>query len=303
MLVLNQSSPVSRFGTRRVFFIISAWPSSASKFPPISSLSLTNLLENSQNEIISHGGQVEPPGMHMIYLPYSEDIRHVEELYSDSNGATPKATDDQIKKATALMKRIDLKDFSVCQFSNPALQRHYAVLQALALEEPDIPETKDETLPDEEGMARPGVVSAVEEFKLSVYGDNYDEENELVRNGKASEASKKRKAIADNAVKECANYNWADLADNGQVKLEVSLLSYFIPSDANQRETFELFYFDKVKLSRPFSVEGFDSGGVEILLDSTQPSCYWKEGGFGQQDINTHGKVSDLRLTENILCK
>jgi hypothetical protein len=160
---------------------------------------------------------------------------------------------------------------------------------------------------------RPGVVSAVEEFKLSVYGDNYDEENELVRNGKASEASKKRKAIADNAVKECANYNWADLADNGQVKLEVSLLSYFIPSglfwdrkenlhcfnsafackvvelrleqvapdknlhkitaifilgfplinrrilapfvvaDANQRETFELFYFDKVKLSRPLS--------------------------------------------------
>ncbi|GMY32211.1 ATP-dependent DNA helicase 2 subunit KU70 [Fagus crenata] len=182
-----------------------------------------------QNEIISHGGQVEPPGMHMIYLPYCEDIRHVEELYSDSNGATPKATDDQIKKATALMKRIDLKDFSVCQFSNPALQRHYAVLQALALEEPDIPETKDETLPDEEGMARPGVVSAVEEFKLSVYGDNYDEENELVRNGKASEASKKRKAIADNAVKECANYNWADLADNGQLKdLTVVELKYYL---------------------------------------------------------------------------
>lgn len=25
------------------------------------------------------GGQVEPPGMHLIYLPYSDDIRHVEE--------------------------------------------------------------------------------------------------------------------------------------------------------------------------------------------------------------------------------
>lgn len=35
-----------------------------------------------------------------------------------------------------------------------ALQRHYAVLQALALEEDDIPETIDETLPDEEGLAR-----------------------------------------------------------------------------------------------------------------------------------------------------
>lgn len=182
-----------------------------------------------QDEIVSHGGQIEPPGMHMIYLPYCEDIRHVEELYSDSSGATRKATDDQIKKATALMKRIDLKDFSVCQFSNPALQRHYAVLQALALEELDMPEMKDETLPDEEGMARPGVVGALEEFKCSVYGDNYDEESELARNGKESETSKKRKAIAENAVKEAATYDWSELADTGQLKdLTVVELKYYL---------------------------------------------------------------------------
>lgn len=41
---------------------------------------LTNLLEHSQDEIVSHGGQIEPPGMHMINLPYCEDIRHVEEV-------------------------------------------------------------------------------------------------------------------------------------------------------------------------------------------------------------------------------
>lgn len=35
-----------------------------------------------------------------------------------------------------------------------ALQRHYAVLQALALDEDEMPEMKDETVPDEEGMAR-----------------------------------------------------------------------------------------------------------------------------------------------------
>jgi len=34
------------------------------------------------------------------------------------------------------------------------LQKHYAALQALALEEDEMPEIKDETLPDEEGMAR-----------------------------------------------------------------------------------------------------------------------------------------------------
>lgn len=166
-----------------------------------------------QDEIVRAGGQVEPPGMHMIYLPYSDDIRPVEELHSDTD-AVPRASDDEVKKAAALMKRIDLKDFSVCQFANPSLQRHYAVLQALALEEDDMPEIKDETVPDEEGMARPGVVKAIEEFKLSVYGDNYDEEGDV----KVSEASRKRKAATENAAKECANYDWADLADKGKLK-------------------------------------------------------------------------------------
>ncbi|EEF40803.1 ATP-dependent DNA helicase 2 subunit KU70 [Ricinus communis] len=181
-----------------------------------------------QDEIVSAGGQIEPPGMHMIYLPYSDDVRHIEEFHSESNVGLPHANGDQTKKAAGLIKRIDLKDFSVCQFANPALQRHYAVLQALALEEDEMPESKDETLPDEEGLARPGVVKAIEEFKLSVYGDKYDEEN-LLGNGKANETSRKRKAAAENAKNESANYDWADLADNGKLKdLTVAELKLYL---------------------------------------------------------------------------
>jgi hypothetical protein len=33
-----------------------------------------------QEEVTSSAGQVEPPGMHMIYLPYSDDIRYPEEV-------------------------------------------------------------------------------------------------------------------------------------------------------------------------------------------------------------------------------
>ncbi|KAL8026628.1 hypothetical protein ABFX02_14G041000 [Erythranthe guttata] len=178
-----------------------------------------------QDEIVSASGQVEPPGMHMIYLPYSDDIRPVEELHSDTN----RATEDQIKSASSLMKRVDLKNFSVCQFANPALQRHYAVLQALALDEDEMPDIKDETIPDEEGMARPGVVKAFQEFKLSVYGENYEQENELTDTGKTSEASKKRKAVAEHATKEYANYDWSDLADNGKLKeLTVAELKIYL---------------------------------------------------------------------------
>lgn len=177
-----------------------------------------------QEEITSASGQVEPPGMHMIYLPYCDDIRNPEELHMDPYFRTPHASDEQIKKATAMMKRIDLKDFSICQFSNPALQKHYAALQALALEEDEMPEIKDETLPDEEGMARPSIVNALEEFKQLVYGENYHEGENNV-----GAASKKRKAIADKAVQESANYDWEDLAENGKLKdLTVTELKYYL---------------------------------------------------------------------------
>lgn len=39
-----------------------------------------SLFATTQEEIIDSGGQVEPPGMHMIFLPYSDDIRHAEEV-------------------------------------------------------------------------------------------------------------------------------------------------------------------------------------------------------------------------------
>ncbi|PNY14701.1 ATP-dependent DNA helicase 2 subunit ku70-like protein [Trifolium pratense] len=76
------------------------------------------------DEVIQSGVQIEPPGMHMIYLPYSDDIRLIEERYSDTSGAVTKASDDQIKKAADLIKRVDLKDFSVFQFSNPVNYPH-----------------------------------------------------------------------------------------------------------------------------------------------------------------------------------
>ncbi|EER95967.1 hypothetical protein BDA96_02G056700 [Sorghum bicolor] len=172
-----------------------------------------------QEEVTSSGGQFEPPGMHMIYLPYSDDIRYPEEVHVTFDDA-PRATDEQIKKASNLFKRIDLKNFSTCQLANPALQRHYGILEALALGEDEMPDIKDETLPHEEGLSRPGVVKAIEEFKTSVYGENYDQEEAEAAAGKASrgDASKKRKEITDAAAQMSAVYDWAELADNGKLK-------------------------------------------------------------------------------------
>ncbi|ONM27640.1 ATP-dependent DNA helicase 2 subunit KU70 [Zea mays] len=187
-----------------------------------------------QEEVTSSGRQFEPPGMHMIYLPYSDDIRYPEEVHVTSDDA-PRATDEQIKKASNIFKRIDLINFSACQFANPALQRHYGILEALALGEDEMPDIKDETLPDEEGLSKPGVANAIEEFKTSVYGENYDQEEAEAAAGKASRgnASKKRKEVTDAAAQISAAYDWAELADNGKLKemTTVELRSYLTAHD------------------------------------------------------------------------
>ncbi|OAY84951.1 ATP-dependent DNA helicase 2 subunit KU70, partial [Ananas comosus] len=173
-----------------------------------------------QDEITSASGQVEPPGMHMIYLPYSDDIRHIEEDHMAADDNASRATDEQIKKASALLRRIDLKNFSVCQFTNPALQRHYGILQALALGEDEMPDIEDETVPDEEGMARPGIVNVIQEFKNAVYGENHDQEEDesAAGRGHASGASKKRKEMTEAAAKETSSRDWEELAENGKLK-------------------------------------------------------------------------------------
>ncbi|CAH2037265.1 unnamed protein product [Thlaspi arvense] len=134
----------------------------------------------------------------------------IAQLHSKPGVAAPRASDEQLKKASALMRRLELKDFSVSQFANPALQRHYAILQAIALDEDELRETKDETLPDEEGMKRPGVVKAIEEFKQSIYGDDSGEESD----SGAKDKSRKRKA----GVADAGNYDYIELANTGKLK-------------------------------------------------------------------------------------
>jgi ATP-dependent DNA helicase 2 subunit 1 len=90
-------------------------------------------------ELDEEGRQVTPIGMHLVFLPYAEDIRDVKV------DAGPTATLAAVNAAKAFMStelNPDLKlrisaDFEPVKlpFENPSLQQHYKVLQCLALEE------------------------------------------------------------------------------------------------------------------------------------------------------------------------
>jgi len=91
-----------------------------------------------------HGEQVMPPGMWIVQLPYADDIRSNPELAKKIH-----AQDALIDAMRKVVQQLQLPRalYDPAKYPNPALQWHYRILQALALDE-DVPEhPKDETVP------------------------------------------------------------------------------------------------------------------------------------------------------------
>jgi ATP-dependent DNA helicase 2 subunit 1 len=97
-------------------------------------------------EFDEDGTQLTPPGLHVIYLPYADDIRQL------TLPKTISASKEQVDKAKAFVKKIRIR-FDSRSFENPVLQKHYASLQALALEREQLESVPDYVKPDLEGMA------------------------------------------------------------------------------------------------------------------------------------------------------
>ncbi|KAI9282083.1 SPOC like C-terminal domain-containing protein [Umbelopsis sp. AD052] len=93
------------------------------------------------------GVQVRPPGFHVIIMPYADDIRPV-----PVDRLPTEATDEQIDAVKAFVEKLALKGrFDPLVYENPFLQRHYAGLEAAALEHP-IEAVVDKTLPRNEAI-------------------------------------------------------------------------------------------------------------------------------------------------------
>jgi len=91
-----------------------------------------------------HGEQLIPPGLWICQLPYADDIRSNPEMAS-----VIQAPDVLIDKMRVITQQLQLPKaaFDPSRYPNPALQWHYRILQALALDE-DLPEKpEDKTVP------------------------------------------------------------------------------------------------------------------------------------------------------------
>ena len=90
-----------------------------------------------------NGNQVMPPGMWLCPLPFADDIRQNPET---TLIRTPEPLIDRMRE---IIQQLQLPKavYDPKKYPNPALQWHYHILQALALEE-DVPEkAEDKTVP------------------------------------------------------------------------------------------------------------------------------------------------------------
>lgn len=118
-----------------------------------------------QKEIIGDETQIEPPGLHVITLPFADNIRSFDFPERD-----PQITENQISMFQKIVKSIRI-DYSSSIFENPSIQKHFASLQALALEHRELDPVVDYIEPDYEGMKK--YKTLIDDARNSVYLDSF----------------------------------------------------------------------------------------------------------------------------------
>lgn len=97
-----------------------------------------------------NGAQIVPPGMWLCPLPFADDIRQNPET------RVIRAPEPLIDRMRLVVQQLQLPKavYDPKKYQNPALQWHYRILQALALDE-DLPEgLEDKTLPKHRQIAK-----------------------------------------------------------------------------------------------------------------------------------------------------
>jgi ATP-dependent DNA helicase 2 subunit 1 len=100
----------------------------------------------------AYGGQYTPPGFNLIFLPYAEDVRDIEEHLAHQEKLQEPSKDEK-RTAKLFVKNMSI-DFNSRSFENPSIQKFYSGLQSFALNEQEPEEIQDTLEPDYVGMKK-----------------------------------------------------------------------------------------------------------------------------------------------------
>jgi len=158
------------------------------------------------------------PGFHVVFLPYLDDLRKLPD--------TPLSVDnprESVEAAKEIISKLRLKKFVPVE--NCALQTHFKMIEAHALQKPTMEKLEDETLPDLERMKRK-LGDRSEMFLSSVYEEGYNPE---APPKKASQS--KVKAPSQTSQEKTGNLDMkAEVAAGSVKKLTVDVLKFWLKS-------------------------------------------------------------------------
>ncbi|EGD75913.1 hypothetical protein PTSG_00622 [Salpingoeca rosetta] len=135
-----------------------------------------------EERVDEDGNQVVPPGFHIITLPFAEDMRSLKKKKG------PEPTEEQVGAMKKLIKSMNFTGFSSEKFENPSLQKHYSVLEALALNRDITEDPPDHTKVDVEDLSSKARERSRKVAEL-LYPAGYDPES--IASAKASSAKRK----------------------------------------------------------------------------------------------------------------
>ncbi|KAI3380501.1 hypothetical protein SNEBB_011099 [Seison nebaliae] len=89
----------------------------------------------------------------VIYLPHMTDIREINRVNDvGTESMNPEKMEEKVEVSKEIIKKLSNKKFACDLLPNPALQVMWRNIEAIALDEKDLPEVKDYTMPSTEMM-------------------------------------------------------------------------------------------------------------------------------------------------------
>ena len=166
-----------------------------------------------------------PPGFNMIVLPWADDIRSNSVIMAKFPKDLPEVNDEECELAKKLIKKMNIS-FDCRAFENYELQKFYATLQALALDESSEEPVEDTLQPNEEGLEK--VLNGLdEEFRKAIFGKEGGKTGEVMnkyakgnrgnknksrsksndsKSSRSQSKKKKKKQISDEEEKDEGDY-------------------------------------------------------------------------------------------------
>ena len=190
-----------------------------------------------------------PPGFNMIILPFADDIRSSSEIMSKVI-KVDNVNNEESEISKKLIKKMNIS-FDCRNFENVSLQKFYATLQALALEENETENVEDLIQPDNEALEK--VLQGCDEsFRNIFYGDNYSNLSEKYNQGKKKVKGEKRsksKSKSPNNSKNKKKNNKSKKKNNDMDIEDDDVINYNNVNDEKLREMFKNGELSKLKIN------------------------------------------------------